>query len=504
LIWLKRLRYLCLAVMLLAASWPATETHADDGGAITIGVLEPITNIDPAAAGDTFTVELLTHLYTGLVRQKENSLEVELALAASHTISDDKMVHTFTLVEGATFDDGTAITAQIFADSINRMITLAHPATAGLRRYVKSVAVDESGALQITFIDDYPFALQLLALPAFFPVNPAFFPADALAEKAFKASTNGIYRLVDFSFQGFTLVASSTWKGTPPATKTLNFKVFREPSDLRDALINNQLDMAWRGLSFDDSRLVMAGNNAVQATQAPSLEMFYLVMPPTKEPWDKVEARRPLSAFLDRERLVRDGLGGYGIPSQRLVPSQLGLVDVPTFANFDREAGMAALNEAGYSQYRTITDSIQTMGQIYGDAYESAVKVLADLLSLNAVYRLPRADFTPNSFFDQLEQATLGAAVIGWRPLFGHPTAYLEMMVEGPLANGLNYNDPESRALLKGKRYDALIARLTEQSFIIPVWQSAQRILFGPAVDGQSILMEANFLLRYDRLKRKP
>src|SRR5947209_81235 len=76
-------------------------------GSLTIGTVEFLGSLDPADAGDVFSWEVLSHLYTGLTRQIPGSLRYELALAATHTFSADGLIHTFTLRPGITFDDGT-------------------------------------------------------------------------------------------------------------------------------------------------------------------------------------------------------------------------------------------------------------------------------------------------------------------------------------------------------------------------------------------------------------
>src|SRR5262245_49908705 len=121
----KRLIVLVALFLLLIGTLPAPANAADgQPNAITIGTTDALVNLDPADAGTFASWELLTHLYTGLTRQLPGKLKYELALAASHTISADGLTHTFAIRPDAAFDDGTPITAQTFADSINRVVKL--------------------------------------------------------------------------------------------------------------------------------------------------------------------------------------------------------------------------------------------------------------------------------------------------------------------------------------------------------------------------------------------
>src|SRR5262249_28591544 len=152
-------------------------------------------SLDPADAGDVFSWEVLTHLYTGLTRQVPGTLRYELALAATHTVSDDGLIHTFTLKPGIAFNDGTPITAQSFADSITRVLRLQGKGSAVVAPYIKSAAVDSSGALVLTLNAPVPYLEQLLALPPYFALNPADFPANQMNLTPQHLSSNGTYKL---------------------------------------------------------------------------------------------------------------------------------------------------------------------------------------------------------------------------------------------------------------------------------------------------------------------
>src|SRR5205085_391757 len=91
---------------------------------LTIGTTEALINLDPADAGDVFSWEVLSHLYTGLTRQLPGTLRYDLALAATHTVSGDGLTHKFTIRPDAAFDDGTPISVRTLVDSINRVLRL--------------------------------------------------------------------------------------------------------------------------------------------------------------------------------------------------------------------------------------------------------------------------------------------------------------------------------------------------------------------------------------------
>jgi len=107
----------------------------------------------------------------------------------------DGLTHTFTIRDDAIFTDGAPITAQTFADSINRVIALDEEAYDLLDGIVTSVTVDENGALVFQLTRPIPYFLGLVSLPPFLPVKTSEFPANELNQFPTSLTGNGVYLL---------------------------------------------------------------------------------------------------------------------------------------------------------------------------------------------------------------------------------------------------------------------------------------------------------------------
>lgn len=494
-------RFTCLLLITFAAALfgallPPTRAQA----ALTIGTLEPLVNLDPADADSFFEWEVLTHLYTGLTRQVPGTLTYELALAESHTASTDGLTHTFRIRPEAAFNDGTPITAQTFADSISRVLRLNGRAAAVITPYVRAAAVDETGALQLTLTKPLPFVWQLVALPPFFPVHPHSFPADRLNRQpgADSVHSNGIYRLSSVSFEAYTLTADAAWRGTPPQTPILTLRRYPNSAALREALKRGEIQVAWRGMALADGAALPA--ESFQTQQAPSLQVFYLVVGQRREPFNDLAARRVLSLGLNRERAVRDGLGGYGIPLETFTP--INNADSPRYPTFDAEALRAALESSRYSRFNQIVSEVQTARLLYGDAaLTAAARLFAETTTIDAL-RFVVQETEPRTFRDQIQRRAFRLLIIGWLPLVPHPHAYFEPLLTGELAVGADYDSTEAAALLaaaaQSNAYEQVEALALRDLVVIPLWQSVQTLHATEGVSG--ILIEPNFLLRYDHL----
>lgn len=507
----RRTAVALLAFSLLLSSAILQPISAQQMKTITIGTLEPLTNLDPADAGDVFSWEVLTHLASGLTRQKTGSLQYELALAASHTISDDGLTHTFTIRPDAAFDDGTPITAQIFADSIKRVLRLNGAGAAVVTPYVQTATVNTDGALILKLTAPIPYLEQLVALPPYFPVHPTTFPADRLNRTPIQLIGNGVYKLGALEAgRTLTLVANPAWKGPPPLTGTIVLKQYAKSADLREAIKTHQIDIAWRGLPFDDiGNAIKVKGIGYQA--APGLQTFYLLLTQITEPYNDPLARQALMYMLDRERAVKNGLVNTGTSLYTLLPLELSGGQGPIYPKFDKAQAQPILTKGDFSKYKQIGSELQISRALYGELYASAVDEMSSSLSLQEAFHIIRTDTEPKAFLDEIDRGTFRLMVVGLTPVVPHPDAYLRPLLasKGSLALGTHYANPTIDTMLdqaaliadpavQTKLYSDVQAAALKDVVAVPLWQNQQLLVAWDSVSG--IVIEPNFLLRYDRL----
>lgn len=96
---------------------PAGEPTA--GGSVVVGKTQDLVSLDPHAVTDAGTRDVVFNLYEGLVKVTPNG-DLMPAVASDYSISDDAKVYTFTLRDGITFHDGSAVTVNDIKYSIER------------------------------------------------------------------------------------------------------------------------------------------------------------------------------------------------------------------------------------------------------------------------------------------------------------------------------------------------------------------------------------------------
>lgn len=496
-------RTLLVLCLLIAAPYAAQAQSA--ARPLTIGTVEPILTLDPADSDNFFVWEYLTPLYTGLTRQQAGSLAYELALAASHRVSEDGLTHTFTIRADAAFNDGTPITAVTFAESITRSLTLGR-ARAVIAPYVASANANADGTLQLTLTAPLPYIYQLLALPPFFPTHPDSFPRNKIERAPKTLITNGVYRIKAFDFGLITYEADPTWRGSPPASAELSLKRYERASLLRREMENGAIDLIWRGLPPEDGALLLA-QGGFREERAPSLQTFYLAVTQNKEPYDVPQARQALMYLADREQAVSVGLKGYGSALYTLLPSQLAAADDFTYPKFDLDQAREVLTAGGFSRYKQLSSELQTARMMYGESVISGADQLFGRLSALDSVRIARFDTEPRTFLDQIERRAYRLILLGFTPLVAHPQAILSPLLTGPVAVGAEYHHPQVRDLLAqaalsgdAALYTQIQAVAAEDVVLIPLWQGVQTLYAREDVRG--VLIEPNFLLRYEQLAR--
>ncbi len=496
------LRLLIIPIIPILLFLLVGSARAQARDSLTIGTIETLPSLDPADAGDVFSWEVLTHLYTGLTRQIPGTLRYELALAASHTISSDGLVHTFTIRPGVSFDDGTPITAGTFADSINRVLKAQKPGSAIVTPYIKSASAADDNTLALTLTQPIPYLEQLLALPPYFPIHPN------AANDFSRAPTNGVYRLAASDANSITLGADPAWKGPSPATPTIVIRHYDRPADLREALKAQAVDIAWRGLPPDDAENA-AQVKGIRSITAPGLQTFYLLINQHDPPFNDAAVRRGMLYLFNRDQAVQLSLRNTGSPLLTLLPPELGAS--PAYPGYNVDQANTVLGAAGYSQYKRIESEFQVSGATYGDLYLDAVDLLNNDLTRQEAFRIALSDIEPRTFLDQIERGTFSLVVVGWTPVVPHPDAYLRPLLhsKGQLAAGAHYADPHVDQLLdqaaacadsqqQAQLYAQVQALALKGVVAVPLWQNRQSLLAWESVG--SVTIEPNFLLRYDRL----
>ncbi len=127
--------------LLLAVALMAISVSAQDGGTLIVGTNAPV-NLDPASGSNDPEILFQKMIYDTLVDVlPDNSIVPNLA---DHTVSDDGLTYTFTLADGVSFHDGSALTSADVVYTFNRLQEVQSPALSLLGDFSVSAETDST------------------------------------------------------------------------------------------------------------------------------------------------------------------------------------------------------------------------------------------------------------------------------------------------------------------------------------------------------------------------
>lgn len=515
---------LILAVIVVAipnAAEPSI-SYAQDN-TITIGTLDIPANLDPADADSFVTWEILSHLYTGLTRQVPGTNTYELALASDHQVADDGLTHTFTVRTDTTFTDGTPITAETFADSINRIIRLDRNAAA-LMTEIESVTATAEDTLEFTLNRPNPYFEGLLSLPIFFAYHPDDFPSNDVNRSVESLIGNGVYSLDSWNPGDFiSLRANPDYQlGDLAKTEIIQIQKYFATENLRLALVNGEVDVAWRDVLLPDAVRTAEENANINIYETPSIRMWYLYITgkPEFDLYDDTAIRQVMVRLIDRERITTDYFDGHLTAAYSLVPQQLEGAHTNLWQEpLTGDEAVAVLIEGGIQRRPTNQLlGVSTSQTLYGDYYANAVaNIIRDYAPIRLYITIGVNTFpniAPVTALRSYQDGSTPSFVFAYTPIVMHPDAYLRALTysDGYFAVNAGFTSSVLDGLLDSaaimtdqEEQDAAYREIQELVYpdynIAPMWQDTVSALASDSISG--VTVEANMYLHYDLLEKQ-
>jgi ABC-type transport system substrate-binding protein/class 3 adenylate cyclase len=315
---------------------------------------------DEIAPGEVYTTEggqFVAHLFEGLL-MVDRELNVIPAVADNMRVSSDGLTYLFQLREGASWSDGTALTAEdfIFAwESIRNEGAI----TAFLLDDVESAQALDDRTLEVRLHQPRSYFPYILASPWAYP-RPRH-KCEELGDGWRKPENlvgNGPFMLRELTAEGAVLASNPHWER--PRGNVAEIAIRFLPGKGQEPVEE------WRTGRFDvlqvyDRRAEDAPET--ESTLVPELSMTYVGFRPDRPPFSNELVRKAFSHAVDREQLfggpdvlVRAASRGGAIPpampghTHRIAPS------------YDLDLARTLLAEAGYPDGRGLPEIRVIMG----------------------------------------------------------------------------------------------------------------------------------------------
>jgi len=425
-------------------------------------VAEP-TTLDPARVMDGNTIELLMHVFDGLVQWTPQNKLVG-AVAKEWDVSDGGRVYTFHLREGVKFHNGRAVTAQDFVYSLTRSLFPEEKEEAqvvgmsylddivGVREYRAGTASTVKG---IEAVDERTLRLTIDAPKAYFLAKLTYPTAYVVCREAVEAEGGeinkrsmigtGPFRLADYTRgDRIRLEANPDYFEGAPKLARIERRILLDQGTRHDKFEAGELDI---------TDVTMAAYRADRENPklAPLLKTFdrpsiyYLALNQNAfAPFKDRRVRQAFAHAVDKEQIVKtvhQGVPGVahgiippGVPGHN--PDFSGLVHSP-------EKARTLLAEAGYPNGQGFPALKLSFRASVEDIRNTATAIAADLQKhLNIQVELDETEWT--TFLGRRAKGEMGFYFLRWAADYLDPQNFPSTMLRsGRPQNTLGYRNAE-------------------------------------------------------------
>ena len=510
-----------------------TAAGADSGNAITIGTTDKITSLDPAGSYDNGSYAVQIQVFPFLYAQDYNTSELSPDIAADDgTWNDDGTEFTVKLKDGLKFANGNDLTASDVKFSYDRIKKINDPnGPSSLLANVESVTAKDDTT--VVFKDTVPFDVtlkQVMSSPAGPIVHEDTFDADTLADAdtiVSKKAFAGPYTLTAFKINESAAYAKNdSYKGlTPAKNSVVQVKYFADASNLKMAVQQGQIDVAYRSLSPTDIE-DLSKDSKVKVVKGPGGEERFIAFNFKIQPYgesqpdadaNKAKAvRQAVANLIDREELSTKVYKGTYTPMYSFIPDGLaGHDDTLKSAYGDgngkpsTEKAKKVLADAGVTT--PVDLKLQYNSDHYGSVSADEYAALKSQLEAGGLFKVDMqstewTQYNKDRVVTDDSDGVYPVYQLGWFPDYSDPDNYLSPFFrDGNFVNN-GYSNKEVNDLIvkqagekdESARGDILkqIQKLeTEDLSTIPLLQGAQVAVTGTSVKG--VTLDASFRFRY-------
>ncbi len=442
-------------------------TGREASNSVIVGISQDLDSLDPHNAEYAGTREVLFNLYEGLVKA-DSTGDLVPAVASDYEIADDATSILFTIREGITFWDGSAVTADDIIYSIERYADIQGSESAF--SILESVeAVDE---------DHVQVNLSEPSTEFIYNLTCAIIPDGYDGTSGDAPQGTGPFVYVSYT-PGDELVVEKNenyWKEGYPYLDEVTFKIVTDTDTALLMLNSGTLDI-FQYLTSDQAATLDSTQISTQIGSINYVQGMFLNN--AAEPFDNVLVRQAIYYAVDRD-LINQMLfdGNSHIIGTNMIPAATKYynTDTETVYTYDVEKAKELLAEAGYEDGFEFT---LTVPNNYAPHLSTAEIIVECLAEIGITVNIELVEFTTwysDVYVDRNYEATV-VAVDGTLA----PGSWMEKNVSTASDNFTNYNNEE---------FDELYAQALAETDIdakADIYKELQMIL---AEDAASIYIQ--------------
>jgi peptide/nickel transport system substrate-binding protein len=338
------------------------------GGILRIGTINYVDSLNPFNYIESQSVNAFIMLYPQLVQYgyEDGQYEIEGDWAESWETSEDGKDWTFHLIPGGQWSDGTPLTAEDAAWSINTTVEFQDGPTAvqaAALQHVESAEAPDDQTLVIHY--ESPVGNVLAQLEQFFVLPQHVYEPLAAGNgrglKTYQPQQNmplvsaGAYTLKQYEKKGTTVyIADPNYWGPKSNAEAVALTYYTNADAMITDLKGGQLDYVDQ-VPFSAVNVVEEDSN-LEVVTAPGAETTNItwnsnpLKPMNRELLDP-EVKKALSMCIDRQKIIDVVFSGHAEPVESL-PGHISPLENPNLGPLEHDcaAGNQTLDELGYER----------------------------------------------------------------------------------------------------------------------------------------------------------
>lgn len=417
----------------------AANTSSEDtpttGGSVVFGMTQDLVSLDPHQITDAGTRSVVFNLYEGLVKPTSTG-DLEPAVASDYTISDDAKTYTFTLRDGVTFHDGSAVTAEDVKYSIERYAEIQGESSAF------------SLLDQVEIVDEKTVAVHLKEGNSEFLANLtlAVIP-EANEDPAGNPIGTGPFKFVSYT-PGQNLILAKNenyWKDGAPYLDEVQFKFIADTDTAFTQLQAGTIDIM-NYLTTAQVQTLSQSGSAFEIVEGNMNLVHAMFLNNEYGPLSDVRVRQALCYAVDRDAInsfLFDGkshiIGSHMIPSLQTWYEPA----AETVYTYDVNKAKELLAQAGYGDGFDLEITVPSSYSQHVDTAQIIVEQLAAVGIKATIQKVEWSTWLEDVYTNRNYQAT----VIGFDGTLA-PSDWLQKYGTGASNNIANYSNEEYDSIL--------------------------------------------------------
>lgn len=442
-------------------------------------------SLDPARVTDSESENVSQSILETLIAFEEGETTIQPLLATEWEEADDGLTYTLSLREGVTFHDGTDFNADAVVYNFERWMNAENAEQFPMYASVFGGFVgDELHEIEsVTALDEHTVEFKLNFAQPTFLKDLALTPFSISSPEAVEQygedygdNPVGTGPFVFNEWQRNDRVVldryEDYWLEDYPKLEQVIFRTIPDNSARMNALLSGEADMI-DGLDPENLDQIVEDDN-FQVLQRPPLNIGYLGLTVTREPFDDPLVRQALNHAVDKEAMIDAFFAGQAEPAVNPIPPTIeGYNEDIEPYEYNPERARELLAEAGLSD----GFEMELWAMPVSRPYMPNANRVAEYLQSSFAEIGVTAEIVSYEWATYLEQVTAGEAdsfLLGWTGTNGDADDFIYSLWHGDNIGSLNstqYDNPELNAILEEAR------TITDQDRRNELYREAQVIM---------------------------